>query len=161
MIFDRDELWIRQVTGLQPVACACHKCSALCKRAPCLATPAEILHLINCGHSYRIQPVRFCRGTKYDLDLTPIAMYGLRMDTGKPGCTFLNNGLCDLHYTGLKPIEGRLAHCQLTETPAGKLPLDLAVALTWTFPHNDKTIILIQRALASRKDFQETLAELV
>jgi hypothetical protein len=28
------------------------------------------------------------------------------------GCTFWHNGLCGIHTTGFKPIEGRLASCK-------------------------------------------------
>lgn len=74
----------------------------MCKQSPCFPTPADTLKLIEGGH-------------KEKLTLTAYLGMGFIMWVVAPiqtinGCIFHNSdGLCDLHQSGLKPTEGKLA----------------------------------------------------
>lgn len=94
-----------------PTNCDCNKCSMMC-RAPCCGTPEDVLNLINAGHANRLS-----------LDDWPgdVALIkpALKMYEGEKapwntnsaaGCTFWKNGLCELHESGLKPAQGKLAN---------------------------------------------------
>lgn len=96
--------------------CDCEKCSNMCQ-APCSGTPEDMEKLIDHGYADRLS---------YD-DLEPkpyILKPSLKGYEGKKqpwltaspdGCTFWKNGKCELHASGLKPIQGKLAHHDETE----------------------------------------------
>jgi hypothetical protein len=143
-----DHQAIEELTGLQPISCACKRCSNLCKRISCMGTPQEILALINAGYAERIRPAinlrRFPGYTLPDRMLLFIPLYDPQLGS----CTFLKNDLCTLHDRGLKPIEGRLSDCKTTEMPADKIELPLAVLLTWLREENKQTIRIITKAIS-------------
>jgi hypothetical protein len=65
--------------------CKCHECVELCENRPCWGTPEET-----------------------EEKRAPWRPYGR--------CTFLTEeGLCELHDKGLKPLEGRVATCKITK----------------------------------------------
>jgi hypothetical protein len=45
------------------------------------------------------------------------------------GCAMFNNGMCELHSIGLKPVEGRVAHHSRSNDDGDATHLD--VAATW------------------------------
>lgn len=137
---------IEELAGMKELSCSCDKCVKMCKTAPCLGTPSEILRLINAGHKANIVGTLFVAGLKYGIP--PIDMIQLEYDEDKRQCVMLTDeGKCSLHDSGLKPLEGKLADCRITAMPPGKFPPAWCVAFTWTFPANRNIIRLIRKAL--------------
>ena len=57
------------------------------------------------------------------------------------GCTFFQDGLCELHAAGLKPTEGRLSHHTITmENLKFGMSLSWNVAKEWLDERNFDTI---------------------
>ena len=106
-------------------ACSCTTCQNMCK-TPCLGTPDDILKLIEAGYADRLAPTEWAYGLLVGTHTTTIMMMQPKL-ASNGYCTFYKDGLCELHDLGLKPTEGRLAHCstkgtvitreQLHETP--------------------------------------------
>ncbi len=127
-----------KVTEIKETVCSCDKCKSMCLRAPCAGTISEIQALIEAGFVTRLM----LKGTTYStitddvyevkkLDILMPAIKGREgdfVDMAHIGgeCTFLDEeGLCELHDIGLKPIEGRAATCG-TDKRSGKLAGDVA-----------------------------------
>lgn len=82
--------------------CSCATCKFMCKRSPCFPTPSDALKLINAGHKDKLMVTAY-------LGMGFVMWVVAPMQTNT-GCIFHNNdGLCDLHSSGLKPTEGKLA----------------------------------------------------
>ncbi len=84
----------------------------MCRHSACLPTPDEARTLIKAGYGPRL--ARYEWTTDIPNAIGP-ALKGfeghiLHLTKGGP-CTFhLEDGRCELHALGLKPLEGRLAH---------------------------------------------------
>lgn len=64
------------------------------------------------------------------------------------GCTFFQDGLCELHAAGLKPTEGRLSHHTITmENLKFGMSLSWNVAKEWLDERNFDTIREIVRIM--------------
>ena len=97
---------------LKRSSCHCQVCNAMCRGSPCLPTPEEVKRLqaahpdkVAYDESYHFagQPVRIMRPAA--VGETPLSV-----NRGYAGqCVFFINRRCALHYTDLKPLEGRLA----------------------------------------------------
>lgn len=105
--------------------CSCPDCVSLCKRNPGWMTPEEASKAIASGHATRLmrdwlEPCsevgneeriyvlapasRGCEGK----DAPEFNLFDMFSVTAKKGrCTFLSNGLCDLHATDYKPLQCR------------------------------------------------------
>lgn len=85
--------------------CSCDRCVKMCETRPCLPLPDE---------AKRLDPARMMRVDFGCVVVDSPAIVGREgqtvsgYDTGR--CTFLKDGLCELHSKGLKPTEGKLAH---------------------------------------------------
>jgi hypothetical protein len=98
---------------MQESSCDCEVCRSMCLRYPCWPTPQEADHLINAGYGERLDLEHY---QEYDaktdrfLPAVWVVCPKLRGTELHPkGCTFQNEGLCELHGKH-KPLEGRLAH---------------------------------------------------
>jgi hypothetical protein len=91
--------------------CACEVCLNYCKR-PGWWTVAEAACAVDAGY-----------GSRMMLEMAPGNVYGVLSPAFKgnegefareifadQGCTFLKNGLCELHGTGNQPLECRFCH---------------------------------------------------
>ena len=91
--------------------CQCEICRGYCRR-PGWWTVAEARHAISAGYASRMM-----------LELSPDHTFGVLSPAfrgceqsvalqafSKNGCTFLRNGLCELHGSGLEPLECRFCH---------------------------------------------------
>lgn len=125
----KEYLDIQELCNVKEVSCSCGKCVTMCERTPCLGTPTDILNLINAGHADKLLESVWLVGLPYGFPKTKM----FQID-GTKGCPFFNkNKLCDLHDSGLKPTEGKLAFC---ETKDVKFPPSYAVAFTWRITEN-------------------------
>ena len=99
--------------GLTPIACACDRCQAMCERSACIGTPDEARKLIRMGFAsrlaaYELSPIE--GGFRF-IAPAPDGKEGQTLTSTAGRCTFYNDdGCCELHHIGLKPLEGRLAH---------------------------------------------------
>lgn len=117
---------------LQPSQCSCDKCSAGCKASPCWPTPEQGARL------------REAQPDKTVVDATCVGPDGKRIHVIRPAangekagsissvdpfpgqCVFYVDGGCELHHTGLKPMEGRLWSHTLTRQQSVDLRLHFA-----------------------------------
>lgn len=141
---------IMKQTGLKPSACSCNKCVSMCKDTPCIGTPSDILTLINNGHISSLANTVWAAGIFQGM--VPIEM--VQLISTKSGCVMFDNltGHCRLHSTGIKPIEGILANCNMEHHIQMQLvekrpSAAVAVAKVWLNPSNKKTVRLIARAM--------------
>lgn len=93
--------------GQPPSACSCERCVNMCK-TPCMPTPYEVEALIDAGYQNRIALSIWAFGMLAGFIDRPIPTLMPAQVNG--WCTFFHDGKCELHDTGLKPLEGRLAH---------------------------------------------------
>jgi hypothetical protein len=104
---------IMRKTGRKPVSCKCRLCKEQC-RTPCLGTPEDILSLIEAGHGDKLYLTEWCVGI-----FVGKLYYSIRMVQAlqtADGCVFrMEDGLCLLHDSGLKPTEGKLSHHSITK----------------------------------------------
>lgn len=100
------------------ISCQCEKCVKICEQRPCWPTPQEALKLVESGFRDRLMVDYWVDNYGEIFVLSP-AIRGYEgcdapfLPLGK--CTFLKDGLCELHDLGLKPIEGRRAGCSSGE----------------------------------------------
>lgn len=135
--------YILERSGSTLNECSCNTCQDMCKRAPCLGTPDEMLTLIKKGYADRLQRGTWAAGRQYgipDVDLIVLPKY----DEQKGACTFFSEGKCELHDLGLKPLEGRLADCKRTEVKAGQIPPQIMIAYSWDNPRNFMTVMQVE-----------------
>ena len=90
------------VNKLPEHVCNCQECQHMCK-FPCLGTPDEIQAIISAGYAYSNKLV-VCSDNHPDLNFTVVRPR--RIDKH---CIYFENGKCQLHDAGLKPLEGRVA----------------------------------------------------
>jgi hypothetical protein len=137
---------IETLSGLNNHSCSCGQCVNMCKTAPCIGTPQDILNIINAGYRDKVALTQWRAGVKYGLP--ELHMVAPIYDDQRGACVFLNKwGLCDLHDRGLKPTEGKLANCKVDRVAPGKYPPAWIVAALWDSPGEAKTISLIFTAL--------------
>lgn len=94
--------------------CDCEKCRIMC-HAPCCGTPEDLEKIIDAGYGARLMYDDIITH-KNDVKMLKPALKGHEGErapwetASKDGCTFWNNGKCDLHSLGLKPTQGKLAN---------------------------------------------------
>ena len=123
--------------------CTCDKCKNMCK-VPCIGTPKDIEAIIDAGYADRLKETMWMVGY-LAVKEKPIAMI---QPTEKDGwCAFRRpDGLCELHYRGLKPTEGVLASCKVVEednVPTYETSVLRAVAHEWVKVENFATIMRV------------------
>src|SRR4051812_31306994 len=95
---------IIKATGKKVNCCSCSECKKMCRTAPCIGTPEDILKIINAGYIHKLQVTLWGAGIPFGL--APLALVAPYME--EHGCAFLSpEGLCELHDSGLKPTEGK------------------------------------------------------
>lgn len=89
----------------------------MCERRPCWPTPDEAKRIKDAGFGDRLM-IDYWVESPTDIKIECPAIVGYEglnapfIPVGR--CTFLKDGLCELHDLGLKPLEGRVASCQGT-----------------------------------------------
>lgn len=137
---------IEHASGLKRSECSCGRCVQMCKTAPCIGTPQDILNIVNAGYRDRVAVTCWAAGEKYGVPR--LYIMAPLYDNDRGCCSFLDkNGLCELHDQGLKPTEGKLASCTVDQVAPGKHPPNWVVAATWVTESGIKTATLIVKAL--------------
>lgn len=85
--------------------CACRKCRDMCAR-PCFPSPEEARR-IEAAFPGSLEEDATIKRRRNAVDLEYLRV--MRPKQTQSGCIFFKNGKCELHYKGLKPIEGRIA----------------------------------------------------
>jgi len=121
--------------------CGCDICLAYCSR-PGWWTVAEAAHAIDSGYASRMM-----------LEMSPDRSFGVLSPAFKgnelgfamqrfadQGCTFLYNRLCELHDTGIQPLECRFCHhdrvgqgplCHAAIEKDWQTPAGIALVVKW------------------------------
>ena len=98
-----------EIKNIKETSCSCDKCKNMCRTAPCLGTPEDIIKICEAGFQGKIALTGWATGLVMGVYHKPITMLQAKFENGK--CSFLDdNDLCILHDLGLKPTEGKLAH---------------------------------------------------
>lgn len=91
--------------------CNCSSCQSMCLN-PCWPLPQEAIALIEAGYGDRLETDTH---EEYENGETVLSVRVLapRTKVGKKNgnylvCTFFTEGKCELHDTGLKPVEARV-----------------------------------------------------
>jgi hypothetical protein len=122
-------------TGMKPVSCKCNLCKKQC-HAPCMGTPEDMMKIIGAGFQDRVEAIR----------IDGIEIIRPAFDKEKNSCTFFNDGLCEIHDTGLKPTVGKLSHHSTTaETFNPKKSIVRFVLAEWNNITAEKAETLIQK----------------
>jgi len=116
----------------EPPKCDCATCRGMCERIPCWPTQEEAVALISAGLGPKLMVAETPGGIALLCPATP-GSEGRSIAWPHPWsqatlpCVFYGPGGCSLHDRGLKPIEGRYAHCRVD------VPDDLheAIAESW------------------------------
>lgn len=94
---------------MTPIACNCPQCRAMCRASTCLCSPEGAQRLIDAGHVARLAAYAFPGGCA--IGAAPRAGGHEFSSTHQGTCTFFSEeGGCELHDAGMKPLEGQLAH---------------------------------------------------
>lgn len=144
---------IMRVTGRYPVTCTCEHCRKQCQ-TPCLGTPQDIWRLMEAGYESQLRLTFWAVGML--LGKLPVPIIMVQAYQTPHGCIFWENGLCQLHDSGLKPTEGKLSHHIVTaENLSFENSLSWNVAREWlvirNFPLVEKIVLRI-----SQRDAYET-----
>lgn len=101
------------MSNVKEVECSCKNCASMCKNVPCWGTPEEAEAIINAGHTDKLMIDYWVSSPDiYMIQPAIVGFGGKEAPYHKEGtCAFLQNNLCTLHDSKLKPIEGRAAHC--------------------------------------------------
>jgi hypothetical protein len=144
MIKSKSEIEIFQKKTKSKISfCKCNTCKLQCK-TPCLGTPKDILKLCENGFADKITHTTWLNGlVKGYLD-HEIEMYQLNLNSETKYCVMHENGLCQLHNLGLKPIEGKLSHHEPKVIDSHLKSLNYLVASEWTKKENFETIKKIE-----------------
>ena len=147
---------IMQKTGRRPTECRCQLCKRQC-HTPCLATPQDILRLMDAGYTSRLAPTLWAAGMVMGVTSQPVPLIQARCEDGAWGglldvganshCTFFtSDGLCELHAQGLKPAEGRLSHHSIRiDNFRPSKSVSWAVVQEWLSPDNADTVAEVTR----------------
>jgi len=120
--------------------CDCERCSSMC-HAPCCGTPDDMEKLIEAGYGERLMyddwpggPFIIKPALKgYEGEGAPWGTFSMQ------GCTFWKNGKCELHESGLKPIQGKLAYHGHTEIEQNEI--EEFIKESWDDQKNAKKVI--------------------
>lgn len=111
--------------------CKCTTCKLMCKQSPCFSTPEEAVKLIQAGYQNRLA-ISIYADQETGEHFPAVTGHF----TKENGCVFQDEyGYCELHGTGLKPMEGRLAHHSMEDDG-----LRLHVARLWHTPEGLEVI---------------------
>ena len=133
---------IAKKSDKNPIECSCNTCRQMCKNAPCLGTPQDILRLCEAGYSEKIMPTLWGAGLVLGFIDFTIDMYQ-QIEVKNHGCIFLKDGLCELHDKGLKPTDGVLSNCKSSQYFENST--SWLVAKEWIEPKNRFIISQIKR----------------
>lgn len=79
----------------------------MCEEKPCHGTPEEIQRLIDAGYSNRLA-LYFCQNYSLKPKLEYVEYIAPSPLIEQRQCTFLKDKRCELHASGMKPLEGRV-----------------------------------------------------
>ena len=159
MALSRQEIFdkIAKQVGKQPISCNCDKCKQMCQRTPCLGTPQDILAIIEAGYVDKVCYTEWAAGIVLGHIKEPIPMVQIKTKDGNRdnSCVFYNDGQCDLHESGLKPTEGKLAHHEVDAIELRpEYNLTYQVAIEWTKIENNEVINEILEKVIEHLDYE-------
>lgn len=136
--------------------CTCELCVDACNTSPCWGTPQEMDALIRAGYGKKLMVYVL---PEDEFDDRPAGIFmdrvwvvspayktfksrtsarAMSVSAGHPGvlykCVFLKRGgLCELHDPGLKPIEGRIEHHEISGAEA--IAIRREIFKLWNTPY--------------------------
>lgn len=106
--------YLKILDDMQSKACSCDRCKTTCLVSPCIPRPKEMHALIENGLKDRFSPTVWLNThtLKTYVCIAPLGTNWEYNGHKLHKCTLLDkDGLCTLHDSGLKPIEGRVVIC--------------------------------------------------
>lgn len=117
---NKADIFLQEILEIEPPpSCVCETCTKMCEREPCWGTPEEIQRIIEAGYGDKLCPEPW-DGINI-IPMRKMEYYGVDSESDiryQMSCIFLENQKCILHEKGLKPIEGKLAHCSSSKNPS-------------------------------------------
>lgn len=98
---------IVKYSGVKPSSCTCDKCQSMCKQAPCIGTPLDILRLIQNGYIEYLEMYNWQAGLDIGIPSTPMVQISGKKEDNC--CPLFVNGRCSINP--IKPTDGKLASC--------------------------------------------------
>jgi hypothetical protein len=129
---------------VKPIACDCEKCKTMCQHSTCLPTPEGARALIRAGHGARLATYLLATdaGLRRFVGPAPAGLEGAADVPNTRGrCTFATDAGCELHASGLKPLEGQLAHHSRPW-----LPIRMQVGGEWRGRQFESVSAMLRRA---------------
>ena len=147
-----EEEYILVNSGSKVNECACAICQNMCKTCPCIGLPNEILAIAKAGFASKLDRSVWAAAVKYNVP--PVYMIiSPKTKEYSNECSFLNEGKCQLHDLGLKPLEGKLADCKRTRVQPGQVPHSWLIAKMWELESNQPVIKEIEELIGPDPNF--------
>lgn len=128
---------------VKPSTCDCPDCQSMCRNAPCIGTPADIVNLINAGHVHQLELTMF--NALVHIGLEPFPSFQIRHELG--GCPLFIDGKCSVHH--IKPTDGKLASCKIEDQfyDKSKPTYYHLIAEAWNKPENENRMKFIIKSV--------------
>ena len=93
-------------------SCTCSACVEMCGICPCIPTPDEAEQMLDHGYGQRMSSREVYKIDSFHILCPSVRGHECQHDMThfSGGCTFLKDGLCEIHDSGFKPLEGRAVH---------------------------------------------------
>jgi hypothetical protein len=129
-------------------SCTCERCKDMCRRRVCWPTPEQAERIINAGFADRMM-LDYWEGNQRIYIVAPASKGNEAAVSpwwpGGPCCLQGEDGLCQIHSLGLKPVEAMVAYCGDSgdkEKEAAYDELHEAVAMDWDSAKGRKVVKL-------------------
>jgi Fe-S-cluster containining protein len=131
-------------SGIEVSECDCGICQSMCRQAPCIGTPADIVQLINNGYIHQLETCGYSAGNVIGIET--FFSVQIKTDT-RGGCPLFKDGKCTIH--NIKPTDGKLASCKsLFFNREDKKPTYLhLIAESWNASENLSRIAFIIKSV--------------
>lgn len=130
-------------SGIEVSECDCALCQTMCKRAPCIGTPQDIVTLINNGYIHELEQTAYSAGNAIGIE-TFISIQ-IKEDHDHGGCPLLKNGKCSIHH--IKPTDGKLASCKDLHYDRSRPSYLHLIAKAWESEENIQRMVFIFKSL--------------
>jgi hypothetical protein len=147
----------------KPLQCSCQICQDMCKRAPCIGTPQDIMKLAQAGHLDELRPTDYGGLSEWGVPWIPMVQIRAMQESewyenGGGQCPLWDpvTGLCRVH--AIKPVEGRFAghSSQSVFTSASWV-----AAISWLLPTNRALVKHLFRLVGAPIDEKESASTVI
>ena len=152
---------MRKIDSMKSSECECNTCQQMCHR-PCWGTPKDIKKMIDAGFAKRLMQDHYTKNSR----IIPVLCPSLKSYEGKnapywpqteEGCTFWKNKKCTLHYSGMKPTEGKLATCHGSIDLEDMISIHSEIGEEWDTEIGKKVFKYWEKVMSEEENYSITL----